>query len=798
MSHGPLLERLAIPAIHRKMLRELWRLRGQLLSIGLVVATAIVTIVTLRGTYEALYEARADYYRTYRLADVWSSLERAPESLRDRIAGIPGVTAVSTRVSGYATLDLPWLTAPGMGLFVSVPERGRPELNDVHVTRGRYVAPGRAAEVVASENFFAANDLELGDTIRAVLNGLRHDLIIVGVAISPEHSYSVPPGALYPEDERYGVFWMSRSVLGPNLDARDAFNEIAVSLSAGANRGAVIRQMDRLLDPYGGLGAYGREDQLSYKILNDELTQNRTMGTVVPAIFLGVAAFLLNLVLSRLVATQRTEIGTLRAFGYTDREVGWHYMSYAMVAVALGTLLGAGGGVWAGGGMVTLYTQYFKFPDLTYRLSWTLVALGSGVSLLAALLGGWSAVRSAASLSPAEAMRPEAPARFRHGLLERIGLGRLLGTGGRMILRNMERRPVRSLLSSLGVAFSVAILVVGMFMFDGVTLMMDLQFRVAQREDLSVSFNQPRGERALYDLRRVAGVTRVEAYHSVPVRLRSAHREREVAVTGMNTDARLRRIVDQDGRIHPLPLEGLLLSSTLADALRIGQGDRVTVEMLTGLRRTEEVVVAGVVDDLLGVSAYMTLESLYRLTRQSRLVSGAYLLTDATREDLVNEQLKAAPAVASVVSPQTMFETFQSQLQDSLYISIGFMLAFASIISVAVIYNGTRIALSERGRELASLRVLGFTRREIATLLFGEQAVITLLAIPIGSVIGYGLAAALVASFASETYRIPMVVSTRTYLFAATAAISAAIASGLLVRRRLNSLDLVAVLKTRE
>ena len=795
---GAVLERFAIPAIHRKMLRELWRLRGQLFSIGLVVATAVVTIVTLRGTYEALYQARDDYYRSYRLADVWSSLERAPESVRERIARIPGVSAVATRVSGYATLDLPWLDAPGMGLFVSVPERRRPELNDIHITRGRYVAPGRAAEVVASENFFAANDLELGDTIRAVLNGLRRDLTIVGVAISPEHSYSVPPGALYPEDERYGVFWMSRSVLGPTLDARDAFTEVSVSLATGAHERAVTREIDRVLEPYGGLGAYGRQDQLSYKILNDELTQNRTMGTVVPAIFLGVAAFLLNLVLSRLVATQRTEIGTLRAFGYTDREVGWHYLSYALAAVALGTLLGAAGGVWAGGGMVQLYTQYFKFPELTYRLSWTLVALGSGVSLVAAVLGGWSAVRSAAALTPAEAMRPEAPARFRQGLFERAGLGRLLSTGGRMILRNMERRPVRSLLSSLGVAFSVAILVVGMFLFDGITLMMDLQFRVAQREDLSVSFNQALGEGVVHDLGRVAGVTRVEAYHSVPVRLRSGHREREVAITGTDTDARLRRIVDEHGRIHSLPLEGLLLSSTLADALRLRPGDRVTVEVLTGLRRTDDVVVAGVVEDLLGVSAHMSLEGLYRLTRQSRLVSGAYLLTDEGREDVVNEQLKRAPAVASVVSPQTMFDTFQSQLQDSLYISIGFMLGFASIISVAVIYNGTRIALSERGRELASLRVLGFTRREIATLLFGEQAVITFLAIPVGSVIGYGLASALVASFASETYRIPMVVSTRTYVFAAMAAIGAAAVSALLVRRRLNSLDLVAVLKTRE
>jgi putative ABC transport system permease protein len=300
-----------VRALDRKMLRELWRLRGQLVSIGLVVATAVTTLVTMRGVYEALVQTRADYYRDYGMADVWVSLERAPESLRERIRGLPGVSAVETRVSTYATLDLPWLEVPGQGLFLSVPESRRSHVNDIHLRDGRYVRPGRASEVIVSENFFAANGLELGDTIRAVLNGVRREMRIVGSAIAPDQSYAAPPGALYPDDQRYGVFWMSRAVLGPNLDVDDAFNEVALRLSPGASEVAVIRALDRLLEPYGGLGAYGRADQLSYKILNDEISQNRTMGTAFPLVFLTVASFLLNLVLSRLIATQRTEIGAL-------------------------------------------------------------------------------------------------------------------------------------------------------------------------------------------------------------------------------------------------------------------------------------------------------------------------------------------------------------------------------------------------------------------------------------------------------------------------------------------------------
>ncbi|HSH75754.1 MAG TPA: FtsX-like permease family protein, partial [Longimicrobiales bacterium] len=366
------------------------------------------------------------------------------------------------------------------------------------------------------------------------------------------------------------------------------------------------------------------------------------------------------------------------------------------------------------------------------------------------------------------------------------------------ILRNLERRPVRALLSSLGVAFSVAILVIGMFMFDGIGLMMDLQFQVAQREDLMVAFNRDLGPEVRYDLARVPGVTRVEPFQLVPVRLRSGHREREVAITGLEPGSRLRRIVSEDRRVHPLPLEGLVLSEMLAERLGVGRGDALEVEMLTGLRRSERVPVTDVVEDLLGVSAYMSVEPLRRLTREGPRASGAYLLADAERLDEVNRELKRAPAVASVASPATMLESFESQLEESIFVAIFFIVGFASVISVAVIYNGTRIALSERGRELASLRVLGFTRQEVATLLFGEQAVITLAAIPFGWAIGYALGYLVVSAMASETYRIPLVVSGATYFWTALITIAAATASGLLVRRRLNRMDLIAMLKTRE
>ena len=787
-----------VTAINRKLWREVWQHRGQMLSIAAVVATGIMTVLTMRGAYESLVFARDQYYGSSRFPDVWVQLERAPESLVRRLREVPGVAAVDTRVALAATLDVPGLDVPGTGRFVSIPERRRSMLGDLHLESGRYIAPGRRDEVIVSDNFAAANTLRPGGSIRATINGRHRDLSIAGIAISPEHIYAVPPGSLYPDDERYGIVWMSRDALGPAYDMEGAFNEAAFALSPGADINHVLDDIDRLLAPYGGRGAYGRKDQPSHLIIQSELDQLRTMGTAIPAIFLAVAAFLLNIVLSRLIATQRTEIAVLKAFGYSNLEVGRHYLQFALAAVLAGALAGTVLGVALGGAMVQLYATFFDFPSLTYRVSGTLVAIAATASILSAAAGALGAVRRATRLQPAEAMRPEPPATFHAGIFERMGVARALPAAGRMILRNVERQPFRSVFSAVGVAFSVAILVVGMFMFDGVDYMMDLQFRVAQREDLSLTFIEPLSASVGHDLAHLPGVGRVELFRSVPVRLRAGHRKREVAITGLEPDPRLRRVVTAGGHIQALPPKGLVMSLMLATQLAVEPGDFVTVEVLEGERRSSRVQVTGIVEDFLGLSAYTRLDALHRLTRGGRAISGAHLAVAPDARADLSAHLKRVPAVAGVASTAQSLEAFETQLADSLFIGIFFLLGFSSVIAMAVIYNGARIGLSERGRELASLRVLGFSRAEVALLLLGEQALITLAAIPLGWVLGYGLAAATAAGLQNEAYRIPLIVSARTYALASLVTVGAAVASGWIVRRRLNGLDLIAVLKTRE
>lgn len=785
-------------SLNRKLVREAWQLRGQLFSIALVVATGVMSVITMRGSYDTLVAAQADYYRDMRFADIWSSLVRAPNSLVRDIEAIPGVNAVDSRVAFQATLDLDEEGIPVRGLFISLPELGRPILNNIVIKQGRYIAPTGYDEVIISENFALARSLKPGDTIKAVINGRSRNLSIVGIGISPEQSYVVPPGSLFPEDDRYGIFWMGRDVLGPAFEMDGAFNEVFVSLSHDANGLSVIKKLDELLDPYGGLGAYDRSDQPSHLIMQGELDQNRVMGSAIPALFLLVAVFLLHLVLGRMISTQRGEIAVLKAFGYSDIEVGLHFLSFAIIAVIFGIIIGSIGGLYLGRLYVSVYGEYFDFPNLEYIFSPSLLIISSGLCVFGAVSGALFAIKKAIDLPPAEAMRPEAPAKFKSGILDKLMLGKILSPSMRMIIRNIERKPTQGILSSLGVAMSVAILTIGMFMFDGVNYLIDLQFREIQREDITITFDEIVSDSVHYDLSNIPGVKSVETYRMSMARLKSGHREEEVAIQGIEPKSKLRRIVDGNGKQMPVPTEGMIISRILAQRLNLTAGQFVQVEMLEGNRRETEVEINGIVNDFMGISAYMSKESLGHLTREASAVSGAYLEIDKSEMVEVSKALKEAPVIAAIASPGLMLESFQNQMDESLMIAVVFLLGFASVIAVGVIYNGARISLSERGRELASLRVMGFHRSEVATLLLGEQAMITLVAIPIGWFIGYWLSFAISSSIETDLYRIPFVLESRTYIISAAIVAAAALASGLLVKRRLDKFEIVDVLKTRE
>ena len=789
---------MRLTGLDRKLLRDLWHMRAQLITVALIVASGIATYVTMRGAYESIERAQQAEYVRYHFADIFAQLKRAPNNLAVEISDISGVSVVETRVVVEVNLDVPGLDEPAVGRLVSMPKREQPMLNALFLRRGRYIEPGRQDEVLISEAFSSANHLEVGDSVGAVINGRWERLRIVGVALSPEYVYEIRGAEVFPDNKHFGVLWMSREALGPLFNMEGGFNDVTLTLAPSASEAAVLSDLDRVLEPYGGLGAYGRQDQISHRFLTDEIAQDRITGIFVPSIFLGVAAFLIHVVLSRLVSTQRNPIGLLKAFGYSDMAVAIHYLKFAMVAVMLGAVAGAPVGIWLGRSLSRMYQNFFRFPELTFVAGPKLIFWSILISGAAACLGALSSLRSVVALPPAEAMRPESPPQFREGIAERLGFTRFLSISTRMILRNLERRPWKAALSVLGMSLAVAILIVGFYFFDAIDYLVQVQFRAAQRDDVTVSLAEPHGEQARYDINHLTGVLRSEPFRTVPARIRFAHRSKRIAVQGLEPDPDLRRVVGQNFAVASIPTEGVLLTSKLAETLGVRPGDTVTLEILEGKRPVQRIPVSGTVDEMIGLSAYMEISTLNRFMREGRSVSGAYLSVDSAELAALYSQLKRTPAVAGVAVRQAMLESFYRTIAQSLSMSTTALNCFACLIAIGMVYNGARVALSERGHELASLRVLGFNQREISFMLLGEQGLLGLASLPLGFLVGYGFCALLTAAMQTELYRMPLVVNAKTFALSASIVALASIGTGALLYRRLRRLDLVAVLKTRE
>ena len=785
-------------ALHRKARRDLWRMKGQAAAIALVIGCGVATLVMSVSVWRSLVAAQEQYYESHRFAQVFGQLKRAPNALAGRIAEIPGVAQVQTRVVLDVTLEVPGMREPAVGRLVSLPDRAGGGLNGLHLRQGRQVDPGRRGEVLLHEAFAEAHGLGPGASLRAVINGRLERLRVVGVALSPEFIYSIRPGDLLPDSRRFGVLWMAESELAPAYDLEGAFNSIALTLQPGVSEPEILRRLDLLTAPYGGQGAHGRTEQTSHRLVSDELSQLQALATVPPAIFLLVAAFLLNVVLARVIGTQREQIAALKAFGYSRTELGWHYLGQVLWIVTAGTIFGVLFGAWLGRGLASMYAQFFRFPTMDYWVDLPVVLLALGISAAAGILGAWGAVRRAAILPAAEAMRPEPPASYRPTAIERLRLQEWFTQSARMVLRELERKPGRAALSTLGIALAIAILILGSFSKDLVDKIIEFQFHEAQRQDVTVTLVEPSSRRALHELRALPGVWRAEPFRSVPVRLRAGHLTRRIAILGLAEERELYRLLNADGTPVTLPEEGLLLSQLLAEWLQVEPGQSLIVEVLEGHRPVRELPVTGLIEDYSGASAYMRLAAVNRLLREDRAISGAFLAVDRACWGPFHDQLRAAPRVASVSLRSAVLASFEELMDQNLLRMRLINVFFGTVIAFGVVYNTARITLSERSRELATLRVIGFTRAEISRVLLGEIAVLTVAAIPLGLALGYGLAALTVEGLQTETQRFPLVVSRATYGFAVTVTLVGTLLSALVVRRRLDQLDLVAVLKARE
>lgn len=787
-----------LSALDRKLLRDMWRRRGQILAIAAVIAAAVATLLMALSAWRSLADARETYYDRYRFPHVFVNLKRAPDSVAARLGDIPGVADVDTRVTRFVTIDMPGVDEPLRGLALSLSPRPDVALGALVLRQGRWPEPDEGNQILLHEAFATARGLKPGSTFAAVMNGRRVKLTVAGIALSPEYIYVIGPGDLVPDDQRYGVFWMQAAALEATMNYEGAFNEAVLLLRRDASVDAVIAAVDRILAPYGSTGAYARDQQASHAFLDSELDQLRTMAGIIPPIFLLVAAFLLYTVIARQIETQREEIGLLKAFGYSDAAVGWHFIKFALLVSAVGLLLGVAAGGWFGYQITDLYREYFRFPVLHYRIAGDILLLSAVVAVVASSGGALVASLKAMRLTPAVAMAPPRPAVYRRSVFERAGLIGKVRATAYMVVRHIARFPARAAVTVVGIALSLALLISTLQFLDSIDVMIESYFFRAQRQDVTLRFTELQGAAVAAEVARLPGVLRSELRRGVGVRLVHGPRSRRAYILGVDANAELSQQVDVQGRALSLPPSGLVLSERLAAHLDLGVGDRVEVQVLDGHRARASVQVNRIIREYVGLSAYMDRSALNRLTGDGEVADAAWLSIDSTFERALFDRVKRTPGIFTVTMQRQAYGKFRDLLDQNIVTMLGFYVGFAAVIAFGVAYNASRITFSERAHELATLRVLGYHKTEVAWILIGELALLTLVALVLGCGIGYLLSWLMIALFTTDLYQMPFGLAPPTYAWSMLVVLLSTAISCAIVAWRVRNLDLVRVLKVRD
>lgn len=784
-------------ALDRKLIRDLGRLWLPALAISMVLACGIMTLVSMQGTEATLTLTRADYYRDQAFAQIFAHAERIPAETGKAIAALPDLERVELRSTAAGRFHLG--SVEGTVQVVSLPPDGLPALNRPLLRAGLMPDPAHDGEIALAEGFAQANGLRMGDRLSLTILGRTAEYRVTGTVLSPEFIYAPRPGSMMPDDRRHGIVWITARELQALLGQPGVSNDLLATLRPGASAERAIAAIDRLLDLYGGTGAYGRDRQVSDVFLTNELAQLRTLAVWLPPVFLIVSAFLVNMVLDRLIRLERHHIGLLKAVGYGTGRIVAHYLTLAVAIGLPGLVLGWAAG-WGLGVLLTdLYTEYFRFPRLAFRAD--AASFGwSGLAATAALvLGAARSVLSSARLPPALAMAPPAPPRFGRSLVDPLAQALGLGRLAMMVMRSVLRQPIRAGTTALGVAAAVAILVASFFTFDVIDVIMRDIFSRTNRQDVVLTLT---GQAQPGALRQAAlhlpGVIEAEADRIYPVRLVHGAHDRLTSLRVHEGTSRLVHVLDAQGRPASPSPAGLMLPAALAEALDAGPGDLIQVELLAAPRESYQMIVGGLVRQSMGQEAHADAALMGRLMRRPPPATAVNLRLDPTRRPAFDAAISKAPGVLAATDLTELEAQFQAEVNDSLLVETLIFSAIGMLITLGVVYNAARIQLAERAHELATLRVLGYTRTEVASVLVGEQMVVVILALPFGLLGGYGLAAAMSRGFSSEIVTMPLVVDRSTLFAAAAIALGTALVTSVAVARGLARVDLVSALKSRE
>lgn len=784
-----------VGTVTKKLIRDLWSLKWQVFTIALVVCSGISVLIASVSTYDSLNRAQQNFYSHYHFSDIFVSLKRAPNSIQKRLQEVPGISLVDTRIVYDATLDIGDLSEPAIGRFISLSDNSEQKLNALYLKEGRWPQEDKSNEVVVNESFALANRLMPGDYLYALLNGHRQKLQIVGVVLSPEFVYAIKGDDILPDNKHFGIFWMPYKSLASVFTMQNAFNSIVISIAPQSNQNQIIDSLERILQPYGLISSYSQDEQISNRFVSNEIKQQKIIATFIPTLFISVAAFLLNIVIGRLVFKQRQQIATLKALGYENLTIGLYYLKFVLVIVFIGAIAGVLLGAWLGKQMTFLYAEYFRFPNYQYYLNPWIPIFGIGLSFLAASTGALNSILQVNILAPAIAMRPTIVGTYKAVKLEKSSFFKKMSISAKLIVRYFFRHPIRMLLTIIGIGLSMTMVILGLFWNDAINYIIKQQFQISQRENATLTFTEPLDYHVLLELRNIDGILAVEGYRMTAIKIKHLNMSDQIMLFGMPPDSKLKQVLNLNGTvIAPGPYQ-ILLSKGLAEKLQVNVGQNVELEFLEQTRPKTQLKVTGLVDDYIGVAAYADIQLVNRILSEDRIINAAGILVDQTKTSKIYKALKELPKVTTVTFKSSIINAFKETFAKHILVFTTILASFAVVIAVGVVYNNTRITMAERNWELATLRVIGLTESEVSHILLGNIVVEFILAIPLGLLLGYEVTKGMLFLMQTDWFKIPFIIEPKTYALSVIVVIISGILSGFVAQREIKKLDLTIVLK---
>lgn len=784
--------------LFRNLLRDIKKSKGQFLSILIIVILGVTFYTGINSMFRNLSNSSIKYYQEYKLADIWVDLYKAPTGAKEKIESLSYVNESTGRIVNDASINISGEN--GTVRLITLPDTKKGIVNDIVIKAGRYFSEGDSNQCLVDQDFFKANNLELGDYIYPIINGNKVKLKVVAVVKSPEFVYTLKDSSeLMPDNKKFGIVYIKQSFGEAIFDFKGYINNISIKLTNGSNTEAAKDDIKKALKNYGVKNVIDRDEQTSTMMLTEEIKKLQSMGGTFPIIFFMVASVIIYIMMGRMVENQRVQIGVLKALGFTNMQVLSYYMCYSALIAITGSLIGSIFGTYMGVGLTKLINQYFNLPLEGARIYGELVLPASILTLFFCLFAGYHSCKVVFKIMPSEAMREKSPDSGKKIIIEKWKIvWKNIGHLWKIILRNLFRYKRRAILTSLGIIFSSAILLVALSMEDSINFMISQQYGNIQDYDIKVNLSKLVSVEELNKIKSIPHVVALEPVLETGVEITNGWRSKDVGFTALTKEPQMYKVEDKNNKPINLPDGGILISEKLANTLGVETNDRVNIKFFYPGKEKKEVTVKGIVVQYLGLSTYTSMDNLNSLLGEGMVANSAVLkLDNRNYENEVKSKLRDMAAVNSVESKTDALNALLKNM-GATKSSIGVMIILSAILLIAVVYNIATINIFERQRELATLKVLGFKNSEIKKLIFNENYLITIFGITIGLPMGKFLGASMMSASSTDSYSFPYVIEFRTYILTIVLTIAFTVLTNFILMKKIKSIDMIEVLKNRE